>query len=41
MSALTGMGIDNAIIELNNVEVPILDGSALKYVTAFAGNIDK
>lgn len=41
MSALTGMGIDNAIIELNNVEVPILDGSALQYVKAFAGNIEE
>ena len=29
MSALTGMGIDNAVVELDNVEVPILDGSAL------------
>ena len=36
MSALTGMGIDNAVVELNNVEVPILDGSALPYVKAFA-----
>ena len=41
MSALTGMGIDNAIIELNNVEVPILDGSALQYVKAFAGNTEE
>ena len=39
MSALTGMGIDNAIVELDNVEVPILDGSALPYVKAFAGNV--
>ena len=36
MSALTGMGIDNAIIDINNVEVPILDGSASYYVDAFA-----
>lgn len=36
MSALTGMGIDNAVVELDNVEVPILDGSALPYVKAFA-----
>lgn len=36
MSALTGMGIDNAEVELNNVEVPILDGSALPYVKAFS-----
>ena len=27
MAALYGLGIDNAIIELNNQEVPILDGS--------------
>lgn len=36
MSALTGMGIDNALIDLTNVEVPILDGSASEYVKAFA-----
>ena len=36
MSALTGMGIDNAVVELDNVEVPILDGSALPYVKAFS-----
>ena len=35
MSALTGMGVDNALIELDNVEVPILDGSARPYVEAF------
>ena len=28
LSALTGMGADNARIEIDNVEVPILDGSA-------------
>lgn len=36
LSALTGMGIDNAEIRLDNVEVPILDGSALPYAEAFA-----
>lgn len=36
MSALTGMGIDNAIVEIDNAEVPILDGSASYYVKAFA-----
>ena len=35
MSALTGMGVDNALIELDNREVPILDGSAKPYVEAF------
>lgn len=34
LSALTGMGIDNAIIEIDNVEVPILDGSAKPYIDA-------
>lgn len=34
MSALTGLGIDNAVIELDNIEVPILDGSARPYVEA-------
>ena len=32
MSALTGLCIDNALIELDNIEVPILDGSAAPYV---------
>jgi len=34
LSALTGMGIDNALIEIDNIEVPILDGSAKPYVKA-------
>src|SRR5215470_4407154 len=36
LSALYGMGIDNAYIELDNFEVPILDGSALPYTEAIA-----
>jgi UDP-3-O-[3-hydroxymyristoyl] N-acetylglucosamine deacetylase len=35
LSALIGMGIDNIIAELDNLELPILDGSALPYVQAF------
>ena len=38
MSAFTGLGIDNAIVEIDNVEVPILDGSARYYVEAFAAD---
>jgi len=34
LSALYGMGIDNAFVELDNFEVPILDGSGLPYVEA-------
>ena len=34
MSALTGLGVDNALIDLDNLEVPILDGSARPYVEA-------
>lgn len=34
MSALSGLGVDNALIELDNIEVPILDGSARLYVEA-------
>ena len=34
MSALTGLGVDNAVIEIDNIEVPILDGSALPYIQA-------
>lgn len=32
LSALTGLSIDNCIVELDNLELPILDGSALPYV---------
>jgi len=32
MAALFGLGIDNAMIELNNEEVPILDGSAKMFI---------
>lgn len=34
MAALHGLGIDNAIIEIDGPEVPILDGSAAPYVEA-------
>ena len=34
LSALTGLGVDNAYIEINNIEVPILDGSAKPYIDA-------
>ena len=32
LSAFTGVGIDNAIVELDNLELPILDGSAKPFV---------
>lgn len=38
MSALTGLGVDNALIELDNMEVPILDGSARPYVEAIVAD---
>ena len=34
MAALFGKGIDNALIEIDNQEVPILDGSAKNFVEA-------
>lgn len=34
LSALTGCGVDNAFVEIDNVEVPILDGSARAFVEA-------
>jgi UDP-3-O-[3-hydroxymyristoyl] N-acetylglucosamine deacetylase len=34
LSALIGMGVDNVIVELDNLELPILDGSSLPYVEA-------
>ena len=36
LSALTGLGVDNALIEIDSSEVPILDGSARLYVEAVA-----
>lgn len=39
MSALIGFGVDNALIDIDNVEVPILDGSARLYAEAFNGNV--
>src|ERR1700739_5006178 len=34
LSALGGLGVDNLIIEIDNLEVPILDVSAKPYVDA-------
>ena len=35
LSAFIGYGVDNVIVELDNLELPILDGSAMPYVEAF------
>src|SRR4051812_24993221 len=32
MAALRSMGIDNAVVEINHAEVPIMDGSAAPWV---------
>lgn len=32
MSALAGLGVDNAVVEVNGPEVPIMDGSAAPFV---------
>src|ERR1700735_3164792 len=37
LSALIGLGVDNVIVEVDNLEGPILDGSAKPYVDAIAG----
>lgn len=37
LSAFIGVGIDNAIVELDNLEVPILDGSAQPFVKMILG----
>jgi len=37
MAALAGCGIQNALIELDGPEVPILDGSSAQFVSAFLG----
>ncbi|WP_173401422.1 UDP-3-O-acyl-N-acetylglucosamine deacetylase [Aliihoeflea sp. 2WW] len=43
MSALAGSGIDNVEIAISGTEVPILDGSAVEFVTAFksAGTVEQ
>ena len=43
LSALTGLGVDNAFVELDNAEMPILDGSARRYAEAIAadGTVDQ
>jgi UDP-3-O-[3-hydroxymyristoyl] N-acetylglucosamine deacetylase len=35
LSALLGCGVDNVVVEVDNLELPILDGSALPYTQAF------
>ncbi len=35
LSALIGCGVDNVIVQIDNLEVPILDGSSLPYVLSF------
>lgn len=32
LSAFSGMGVDNAVIELDSFEVPVMDGSAMPFV---------
>ena len=34
LSAMTGLGVDNVIVEIDSAEVPILDGSAKPYTDA-------
>lgn len=36
MAAVAGLGIDNMLIEINGMETPILDGSAMPYIEALA-----
>ena len=38
LSALAGLGVDNALIALDNVEVPVLDGSARPFAEAIAAD---
>ena len=35
MAAFAGCGIDNALVEVNRPEVPIMDGSARPFVDMF------
>ena len=38
MGALFGLGVDNVLVEIDNVEVPILDGSAKLFVEKIISN---
>ena len=38
LSALAGLGVDNALIEMDNVEVPVLDGSAAPFAEAISAD---
>lgn len=38
MSAFYGLGVDNALVTVDNFEVPILDGSSLPYVRAISAD---
>jgi UDP-3-O-[3-hydroxymyristoyl] N-acetylglucosamine deacetylase len=38
MAAMYGLGVDNALIEINSEEIPILDGSAKNFVDLFLEN---
>ena len=40
MGAFYGMGIDNALVEIDNEEVPILDGSAKFFVEAIKSGVE-
>ena len=34
LAALRGLGVDNALIEIDSAEVPIMDGSSAQFVEA-------
>jgi UDP-3-O-[3-hydroxymyristoyl] N-acetylglucosamine deacetylase/3-hydroxyacyl-[acyl-carrier-protein] dehydratase len=36
LAALVGMGVDNILIEVNDFEIPIIDGSSEPFVTLIA-----
>src|SRR5512140_3024762 len=40
LAALRGLGVDNALIEIDSSEVPIMDGSASRFVEAGLGELD-
>lgn len=37
MAALYGLGVDNAVVELDGPEVPVMDGSAARFIEAIEG----
>lgn len=41
LAALSGSGVDNAVVEVTGPELPILDGSAMPWMEELRGNVER